>query len=280
MNKPWILINGALFLVAGLLSWRLADSIHRFDRENDPNTIKSVLSAKPGERQNDGLPPLQPRRQYTASDFASIVSQNIFSDSRSNTPKENAFAIEEIPALKTKPYLLGVMLSENASFVTVLDPASAPGAVPSQRRSQTMRLGDVYQGYTLVDITNDQIVLQNGPRSEVIQLGDFTRQKEKGSKTPLIATRVVGFGASSPSSRTVEIIATIPRPTSVPVPTSAPPAVATINPGIQAVQSARNLSGQTVPVASRPLSTVRGIDDQTNRRVVSTAVGDIVSYPP
>jgi hypothetical protein len=61
---------------------------------------------------------------------------------------------------------------------------------------QIKRIGDVYQGYTVTNITADSMVLELGSRREVIPLHEGTKQASMG-KTPIIDTQVVSIGGSS-----------------------------------------------------------------------------------
>jgi hypothetical protein len=273
MSKRWIIINVVLFVVTGFISWQLRESVRRFDQENDLNALRPAPHAKLGERHEGELAPLLPPQQYAASTFGSIAAQNLFSDTRTNQPEEPPpQVVEQVPVLKDKPVLLGVMLSGKDAAATILDPGSPQ--VAGRRRSQTIRLGDVFRGYTVVDITAEQMVLEYGRQREAITLDDSTRQAAKGAKTPLIATRVVNFGKSSPGSTLVA-----GAPPTPPVP-GAPAPVAAVNATPQTAQSGIRSSGQIVPVAAQPGPNVRGVNDQLNRQVVKTPFGDAVYYPP
>ncbi len=275
MRKSLIVVNVVFLLAVALLSWRLADSIRQFDRENDINAIKFTQS----DAQLNAAPqPLQFPRQYNAAEFASIAAQNIFSDTRSGPESEIPIVVEDAGLLNEKPVLIGTMMSENEILASVLMP-NAPGTPSGRKQSRTLRVGDVYKGYTVTDISIDHLVLESGSRKEVIQLRNTTRQTQAGSKTTLIATRIVPFGGASPTVRTAATVAQNPRPVSSPAPK---PAVAAVQPEQPPIQESREAVGTAKinPTVTQPQSRGRGVDTQTNIRVLNTPFGEVISYPP
>jgi len=282
MSKKWVIINLLLLAGAGALAWQLSTSIRRFRLSNDISKIQPVADPKrltSGER---GLPALQPVRRYNPPDFAGIPAQNIFSDSRSNQ-KEEVKVVQEAPELRVKPVLVGVTMFGDQRYAIITQTQQAPAAGSGGRRGQTKRLGDVYEGYTIVDITEDKMVLQYGSRREIIPLFDSTKQRDRSAKTPLIATRVVNFGGGSASPLVVSSPGAPPRPSSQP---GAP--TLTVIGGTPQQTSPGGLSGVTAPsirpMAQTPIQQtpagVRGVDTQTNRRVIQTPMGEFVTYPP
>lgn len=287
MTKRWILLNLVLLVVAVLLAWQLRNTIRRFDQETDLAAIKPATHLKPGERQDTDPLPLKPPRQYNPAEFASVVNQNVFSETRTNPKDEEppAAVVEQIPELKNKPILVGVILDENQRFATIV-PSGLPGPPPGpgRRRSQTIRLGDVYQGYTVVDITDDKMVLAYGSRTEIIQLGDSTRQMGKGAKTPIIASRVVNFGGGA-SSAPVQMAAAAPGESARPAPSTLSVFAVPTN-STAGRQIGRGGIIGTNPAAILPPGTaigqsnIRGVDTQTGARVVNTPAGPLTIYPP
>ncbi len=274
MTKRWILINLALLCVAGLLGWYGREMVRRYNQENDLSAIKPSTPSKSPERPDKGLPPPVAPRKYSPPEFATIVDKNVFSDSRTNQAAEVApVVVEETPALNPKPILIGTLCCGDRSLATIVDP-SVPVAPTGKGRGQIVRLGDVFHGYTVVDITVDRVVLAYGSRREVIELNDTTRQTAKGTRTPIIATRVVNFGGGTAvgTLAAVSVGQTPQRAAAAPVP-SAP---VVMMPGTQPVRTSAGI----VPVAPRPTTVTRGVDTQTNRQVFQTPAGVIVTYPP
>src|SRR5688572_14729131 len=192
MAKKWIAVSIVLLVVAVLLARQLYVSVERFNAENDPQKIQPRRDLKQKKALEGELRPPQPPRKYNASDFAVIPAQNLFSEFRGKTDPAETVVVQEVAELKPRPVLVGVTLAGNLRFASIIDPTNAAAA--GGRRSQTKRVGDVYQGYTITDITASQIVMQSGTRKEIIPLFDSTKQKTQGGKTPIIASRVVRFG--------------------------------------------------------------------------------------
>jgi hypothetical protein len=163
----------------------------------------------------------------------------------------------------------------------IVDPSSSGGG----RKTHTKRLGDTYQGYTVTDITESKMVLENGGRREVIPLFDGAKRPTQGGKTPVIATRVVSFGAGPSSSggtapqRSVSTTVPATRPTtaatSVPVGTVATPATPASQSGI-----VRGAQGRQVMAAPQGGQSVGETTDAQGRTVIRTPFGDIVRPKP
>lgn len=271
INKKWLAINLLLLAVSGLLAWRLSVSIEGFNRENE---ISEKSPARPilGERQT-GLAPAPAVSRYNAADFRTIADQTLFSDTRSRETKEEAPSVPEAALLKIRPILVGVNIGGGHRFATLIDP-TAPAQTPGTRRGLTRTIGDVYENYTIVDITETEVVLENGARREVIPLFNQTRgQAGQRGKTAILASRVVAFGPKGGASPAAPPGVVPEAPRSV-ITTSAQPTQVAAN--TLAGPSPRTAQ----PVAAPPRPVVRGIDDSTNRRVIRTPFGDIVSYSP
>ena len=293
MTRNWIVVNLALLLIAGLLGRELYVSVKRFNRENDLSKLQPTHDPKkitPG----DGLPALPPARQYNAAEFAAIPGENIFSESRGKEDKVDTPA-PETPPLAVKPVLVGVTISGDQRRASIVDP-TVPGTA---RRSQTKRIGDNYQGYTITEITTSQIVLTSGTRREIISLHDGAKRPAPGGKTAIIATRVVSIGGATAASGVAPSI----------IPSSAGqarPAVAAApgQPVTTVIGGPPNASGSAAPNAlpqnnaqagaartnlqqgrptqgnspQPPLNPGERIDEQ-GRRVIRTPFGDVVREP-
>src|SRR5206468_10000319 len=104
-----------------------------------------------------------------------------------------------------RPVLVGVTISGNKRIASIIEP-KAPAANQGPgggRRAQMKSVGDVYQGWTIVDITENQMVLASGDQKEIIPLFDTTKQRTPPGKTPAVATRVVSLGGGGTSGSVV-----------------------------------------------------------------------------
>ena len=194
MTKKWIAITLLLFVATGLLGWQLYVSVLRFNAENDLSKIQPVRDIKQKIVQDKSLPRSTPSVNRTPVEFAVIPENNVFSESRTREDKADSAAALEPPPLTQKPILVGVSIVDNQKRASVIDPSSP--AQGRNRRSQTKRIGDVYRGYTITDITPNHIVLESGARKEIIPLHEGSK-RQQGGKTAILSTRVVPIGGGT-----------------------------------------------------------------------------------
>jgi hypothetical protein len=199
MTKKWIAINLMLLLTAGLLGWQLNVATKAFNEGNRLDALARNQAKKKGAAEA-GLPALQPAKKFSESDFAVIPEQDLFAEARKREEKTIDPPPVENRALEIKPILVGVIISGSQRLALINDPASA--TAQGTRKAQTMRLGDNYRGFVVTDITESGMVLEYGASREVIPLYDTAKPPQSG-KTPILATRVVNFGAGSAGGATV-----------------------------------------------------------------------------
>lgn len=192
MTKNWIAVSAFLMLISGLLGWQLYVGAKRFNAEHDLAKIQPVTDVK--HISEGGIPPLQPPRPYNVAEFAAIPNQNVFSETRAREEKTEVQQPATVPELNPKPTLVGITISGNQREALIVDPT-----IPTTRQMVTKRPGDVYQGYVITDISESQMVLENGPRREIIPLFNGAKHTAQSGKTPILATRVVSFGAAGAS---------------------------------------------------------------------------------
>ncbi len=276
MTRKWIFINVVLGLVAALLAWHLRGSIREFSAANDPARIQPGRDIKKSTGA-EVLPPLKTPRPYDPSDFQVIPAQNLFSESRAREDKSDAAPVQEAPPLTVKPVLVGVTFVGNQRMALIVDPsASGPG-----RKTQTKRPGDSFQGYIITDISENRMVLENGARREIIPLYDGSKRPTQGGKTPILATRVVSFGAGATQVgvtpvRTVATAVVQPRPVATQptvVPAAQPAGAAAPEAGIV---RATPQQGRQVPGAPQGSTSPGERTDDQGRRIIRTPFGDIV----
>ncbi len=217
MTKKWIAINLMLLLCAGLLGWQLKVAVERFKVENDPAKIQPVRK----KSETDGaLPQVQPPRRYNEAEFAAVPANNVFMESRKPDDKPDVSPQPEIKVLQSKPVLVGTVVSGSRRLAMILDPTPVAG---SSSRTRTMRIGDVYQGFVLTEITDSSIVLESGASKEIIDLHDTSKPAQTG-KTVVGLARVVNFGGASQGGTltAASVTAGGSRPAGTPVATPAP----------------------------------------------------------
>jgi hypothetical protein len=260
-----------LTLISGLLGWQLYVATKRFSAENDLSKMQPVTDLRQRIAPEGGIPPLQPPRLYNAAEFAAIPNQNVFSETRAREDKTDVQpAALQAPDLNPKPTLVGVTISGNQRQALIVDPTIA-----GTRQMVTKRPGDVYQGYVITDITESQVVLESGARREIIPLFDGSKHTAQAGKTPILATRVVSFGASGASGAAQPVVMSAGSGAARPggsgqasVPIGSPRTVVQPNQQAQQPQVAQPQSQPGVP------SNI-GVDSQ-GRRIIRTPFGD---YP-
>jgi hypothetical protein len=283
MTRNWIAVNIVLIIIAGLLGWRLHASIKLFKAENNLAKIQPARDPKQKIALESGMPPLQPLPQYNVADFGIIPAQNLFSDTRTKEEKvEAAPAVPEVPALVVRPILVGVTLVNDQKMASVIDPTAAGGG----RKSQTRRLGDTYQGYTITDITPDQMVLERGSRREVIPLFDSGKHPAQGApaqsgKTPILPTRVIAFAGGSSGQGVAQPVVGGARTVAAGSPSAASGQASQGGAQSSANRNAPAAQGRQVPGAQQPATAqpAGGPVDQQGRRVIRTPFGDIPAPP-
>jgi hypothetical protein len=194
MTKNWIALNIVFLLVAGSLGWQLHLGIDRFNAQNDVAKIVPVSDLKQTGAQEGKLAPLAQVHRSNATEFSVIPEKNVFSPLRAREAKVDVAAVPETPPLTQKPLLVGVTITGNQRMASIVETGRQTS---SSRKSQIKKLGDIYQGYTITDITADQMVLEAGTRKEIIPLHLGSKKSTQTGKTPIVATRVISIGSST-----------------------------------------------------------------------------------
>ncbi len=267
MTKKWIAVNLVLLVIACLLGWQLKLSVDRFKAENDLAKLQPVKDVKQKLAVGGDIPALKPPGRYDAAEFAVIPDKNVFAEIRAREEKEPVAAVPEVQPLQQKPVLVGVAIVGDQRLASIIDPTTAQG---QGRKTQTKRLGDVYQGYTITDITESQMVLESGNRREVIPLHDGAKRAGQPGKTPIVATRIVNFGGGGAGGGTQVATVAAVRPSA--------PTSATIG-GNQRPGTTQPAAARPTPAAQTPPQGIVNPSETTDtqgRRVIRTPFGDIV----
>ena len=193
MTKKWMAINVMLLLCAGLLCWQLYVSAKGFNIANDPAQIQAVKKKAGPE---GGLPPQQTPAKYSAPEYAVIPAQNLFSEARKLDSQTQPAAPPAPEPMRTYPVITSIVISGSSRVATIIDPASQ-NRQGAGRVQQTIRPGDTFQGYVATDISEDGILFELGTNREFIRIHDPSKRPGPGGKTPILATRIVNFGAGA-----------------------------------------------------------------------------------
>ena len=280
MTKKWISITLLLFVAASLLGWRLYVSVKNFSAENDPSRIQPVQNMQRKIAQDKALPRPTPPVSRTSAEFAMISENNLFSETRTSEEKTDGAASMEPSTLTPKPILVAISIIDNQKRAYIIDPASA--AQGRKRQSQLKRIGDVYRGYTITDISAAHIVLESGARKEIIPLHEGSKRSQAG-KTPILSTRIVSIGGGTVSGGTsVLVVSGSPVPGRSATATTPQTSSTVTAPGVQPV---RTLPGAIQPRPTPPNVTPTQPQEQQvpatetdaqGRRIIRTPFGNIV----
>ena len=280
MRKKWVVLNVGLLLTTVFLGWHLRTSIYRFNADNDLARVQPAKDFKKGSAE-ETIPALQSPVRYDAAQYQTIPDQNLFSESRTKEEKVDVAAAPEVPPLTVRPVLMGIVASGDKHMALIADPASSG----SGRKTYTKRLGDTYQGYTVTDISEGRMVLENGGRREVIPLFDGSKRPGKGGKTAVIPTRVVSFGAGPSSggaspqraaSATVAATRPAAAATSVPVGTPATSA-STASQQSEIVRGAQGRQATAVPQGGQSSGDAT---ESQGRTIIRTPFGNVLRPKP
>ena len=197
MKRNLVLVNLTLLGIAILLGyalvgkWRQFEAEHRLDLPNP--------GSRPAAGHSEG-----PASPASASGFTAIVDHHLFNPDRSNhLPQELTAEPEEV--LRPVPVLMGTMGLGGEDFALML-----PGG---SRRSgslyRRLKVGQALDGYTLVQVRMDSVVMRFGATEVKVGLHDRARKPKRPAaaarpaRTP--RPRPAGVGsASRPGSRRKE----------------------------------------------------------------------------
>jgi hypothetical protein len=291
MGKKWIAINAVLLAIAGVLAWQLHTSVGRFNSQSNIGKVQPTPDVKQKLAQAMTLRSPAPPPTYTPSDFQIVPDQNIFSETRAREEKVEAAPVAPVVAeLVAKPVLVGVTLSGSQRLALIIDPTAQGGG----RRTQTKRIGDVYQGYTITDITESRMILEAGSRREVIPLHDGSKHQAQTGRTPILTTRVVYFGKGTAGGSPPGVQGVVTGGMAAPRPAGAAGGITPIGAGSAGTTTAGSATGiRTVPQQGRqgsapspqpPVANPQapGPNQPPGSRVIRTPFGDIVrpDVPP
>ena len=277
MTKKWIAITLLLFVATGLLGWQLYVSVQRFNAENDLSKIQPVRDIKQKIVQDKSLPRSAPSVNRAPAEFAVVPENNVFSESRTREDKTDGAASLEPPPLTQKPILVGVSIVDNQKRASIIDPSNS--AQGRNRRSQIKRIGDVYRGYTITEISPNRIVLESGARKEIIPLHEGSK-RQQGGKTPILSTRVVSIGGGTVTGgMPVTIVGASPvSGRAATAPGSAPTSANIAQPVVGGLPGA--VPQRTTPTNVTPTPPTQVIPttetDAQGRRIIRTPFGNIV----
>lgn len=191
MKRNLVLLNVALLATAGLLAWSLLGQWRQFEAEHALDRPDSASPAAAPASQ--GPPP-----PTFASSFAAIVDHHLFNLDRSNDLPEELAEGPQVE-LPPAPVLMG-MMGIGGEEVALMVPGGSGSSGGLYRR---LKVGEQLDGYTLVRIETDRVVMTTGSREVRVGMERRTRRPRRTARTsasaPSSAPSTTGVGAGSGS---------------------------------------------------------------------------------
>ncbi len=192
MRRNLILLNVALMGAALLLGYTLVGQWSRFEAGHGRDLPDRRAGEAPGD--SDG-----PASQASASAFAAIVDYHLFNPDRNNhLPQE--LSDEPPQALRPRPVLMGTMGISGEDYALMVP--GGPGNSGGLYRR--LKVGEALDGYTLVRIGMDRVVMKIGSREVEVGMDDRTRKPKRTARTarPVESGRSQTTGVGSGGRRT------------------------------------------------------------------------------
>lgn len=193
MKRNLVLLNVALLATAGLLAWTLYGQWRQFEAEH------GLDRPSPGSQEAaaDSEGPASPS---FARSFAAIVDHHLFNLDRSNElPQELSDQARQ--ELQPVPVLMG-MMGLGGEEVALMVPGRSGSSGGLYRR---LEVGEELDGYTLVRIETDRVVMKSGDREVRVGMDRRSRKARRtartAAQTAAPSTTGVGAGRSSGNRR-------------------------------------------------------------------------------
>ena len=171
MKRSLILLNLALVGAALLLGFTLVGQWRQFEAKHGRDLPHRRAGEAPGD--SDG-----PASPASASSFAAIVDYHLFNPDRNNDlPQE--LSDEPPQALRPLPVLMGTMGISGEDYALMVP--GGPGSSDSLYRR--LKVGEVLDGYTLVRIGMDRVVMKTGSREVEVGMDDRSRKPKRTART-------------------------------------------------------------------------------------------------
>jgi len=191
VKRSLILLNVALMGAAILLGYTLVGQWRQFEAEHSPD--RSGSGARAESDGSDG-----PASPISASSFAAIVDHHLFHLDRNNDLSGEP-SDEPPEAFRPLPVLMGTMGVSGEDYALMVP--GGPGNSGGLYRR--LKVGEELDGYTLVRIGMDRVVMKTGAREVEVGMDDRSRKPGKTARTarPAENTRSQTTGVGSGGRR-------------------------------------------------------------------------------
>ena len=158
MKRNLILVNVGLLATAALLAWSLVGQWRQFEAEHRLDRPSPEPLAEAADSQGPASP--------AAAGFAAIVDHHLFNLDRSNDLPQDP---SDRPRVESRPppVLMGTM-GLGGEEVALMVPGASGSSGGLYRR---LKVGQALDGYTLVRIETDRVVMKTGAREVSVGIG-------------------------------------------------------------------------------------------------------------
>lgn len=200
MKRRTVQVNLLLLGLAALWIYVLADNWSAGDEQDRPDV--------PGPGPEASAASGRPAFRASSADAAAIAGHHLFHSDRHNDLPEEAVEEQEGP-LRPAPVLMGTM-GIGGEEVALMVSGSSRSSGGLYRR---LKVGEALDGYTLVRIERNGVVMKSGAREVSVGLHDRSRKPARTARTasparttapartPRSRTTGVGSGSSSTERR-------------------------------------------------------------------------------
>ena len=205
----------AIFLAATLVVMAVKTYFLWHDGPWDLPHPPKVSSPTPASQPN----PAGTQPRLAATDF--IISKNLFDPERGATQTKEAEANSRAMQRLKSLVLLGTAILGESRYAIVQESGTAAGGRPAQGQSSaTMRfkMGDTFEGFSLSQIQDKNIVFTNGAARVELAL-DYFRRVEATAPAVASAPRPAATG-TQPSPVAPRVVPQVPRRERLPQPPS------------------------------------------------------------
>ncbi len=169
MKRNWMLLNLALCVVALWLGyqlkkqWRAYSDTHSSAKIQPPRLSPSQL-------------PANVSKGNVVPNYSSIVDQHLFNLERNNAIPVDPQATAEPKVLAPKPILMGTMGLAGSTYALMV--SGSGGDSTLYRR---LKIGEQLDGYTLVKVLHDKVVMNADGKELDVSIADQPRQRSQQS---------------------------------------------------------------------------------------------------
>ena len=188
MKRNLVLVNLTLLGIAILLGYALLGKWRQFEAEHRLDLPNPGSRAAAGHSEGPAWP-------ASASGFTAIVDHHLFNPDRSNhLPQEISDEPREV--LRPVPVLMGTVGIGGENYALMVSGRSKGSGGPYRR----LQVGQALDGYTLMQVEMDRVVMKTGTREVKVSMDDRSRKPKRPApaarpvRTPRPRTTGVGSG--------------------------------------------------------------------------------------